>query len=476
MHDLRSRVANEIYNVGESLFLVVDADFRETLKPGSKKNNKNPVTDIERWQFKKVLHKTCHGTLRWLLLIYLRTYDSLEELVRKKEEGGYSVPGQFRNNTRKGSGRNSPNRERSQSPVAFGVRSNSTVPGVSNNLSLNNNNPNKYKPDPTPADILKQRMNSLLDDVKGSWERERRDPRRAGAGSLLHDELEEELGFNPSGSSNSLPFHRTQRRKMLWEEKEKDNDIVERGGSGKRQTENERRTKLNFLDSGAGPREYWSTVSPSLDGGGGGDDLGEGEVEQHLWRLVLLIRCQDRGRGLRLQRHEPQRKLLDLRVYELVLHYMRITLLKEKSVSVVSSVGGGGFKLKFLDVGKWSGKSFTAEDAPNRKGGSGPGGNFHSKSLDPKHFARLTKEFERVKRDRMESTSKGRREVAGKRAASREDVRTTAKEGGAILNPMGHSIALGGLKEIHRGGGYAKVNRIGDGMYDVGNDRRDTFF
>ena len=50
-----------------------------------------------------------------------------------------------------------------------------------------------------------------------------------------------------------------------------------------------------------------------------GGEVNEDEVEQHIWKLVLLVRCQDRNRGLRLQRHESQRKLLDLRLYELIL-------------------------------------------------------------------------------------------------------------------------------------------------------------
>ena len=59
--------------------------FAKPLK-GGKERNKNPVTDIERWQFKKVLHKASHGTLAavWLLLIYLRTYDSHEDMMTHK--------------------------------------------------------------------------------------------------------------------------------------------------------------------------------------------------------------------------------------------------------------------------------------------------------------------------------------------------------------------------------------------------------
>ena len=39
-------------------------------------------------------------------------------------------------------------------------------------------------------------------------------------------------------------------------------------------------------------------------------------MEAHLWRLSLLVRCQDRAQDLRLFRDEPQRKLLDSRFYE----------------------------------------------------------------------------------------------------------------------------------------------------------------
>ena len=96
MHDLRKRVADEIYNVGEMLFEVVDSDFRENMR-GGRVRNSAPVTDIERHQFKKVLQKASRGTLRWLLLIYLRTYDSLHDMLdQKRREGGKPrQPGQF---------------------------------------------------------------------------------------------------------------------------------------------------------------------------------------------------------------------------------------------------------------------------------------------------------------------------------------------------------------------------------------------
>ena len=49
-------------------------------------------------------------------------------------------------------------------------------------------------PDPDPSDILRHRMHGLLEDVKLTWEDERRDPEKALAGSLLREQFEEESG------------------------------------------------------------------------------------------------------------------------------------------------------------------------------------------------------------------------------------------------------------------------------------------
>ena len=57
------------------------------------------------------------------------------------------------------------------------------------------------------------------------------------------------------------------------------------------------------------------------------------EIEEHLWRLVLLVRCQERHRGLRLGRAEPQRRLLDFRVYELLIVFIMKALLSDGAVA-----------------------------------------------------------------------------------------------------------------------------------------------
>ena len=70
-------------------------------------------------------------------------------------------------------------------------------------------------------------------------------------------------------------------------------------------------------DDEAGPRALWAAVARPAP------DATPADLEARLWRAALLVRCHQRRRGLRLNRDEAQRKLLDLRCYELVLAYVR---------------------------------------------------------------------------------------------------------------------------------------------------------
>ncbi|GMI45105.1 hypothetical protein TrCOL_g6561 [Triparma columacea] len=484
MHDLRKRVADEIYNVGEMLFDVVDSDFRENMRGGRVRNNA-PVTDIERHQFKKVLQKASRGTLRWLLLIYLRTYDSLHDMLEQKRREGVKQrqPGQFHYSPR--SSRGEEEGEGEEEEEGWGGKS----PLYREEMDVMEE----------PGDILRSRMHGLLADVKGSWENERRDPSKAGPGSLLREEYEEAgMFFDGSGrgrtggrktKSTTLPFHRTQTRMA--------NSMESRMRGEAEERDSNRRNKLNFLDSGAGPREFWSTVSPSIsyheEQGG---EVSEGEVEQHMWRLVLLVRCQDRGRGLRLQRHESQRKLLDLRLYELILMTMRIVFLKEKVVSVDTVRGGGRLKLKFMDVGKWSGRGDSVgrgagvglQGMSRSLGvgglmglmggveGLGVGGGIAREGIeggvDKRTFARISREFQKLKQDREMGRLAESEGMGGKGDLLRKTM-DGGVGGGAMVFSNGHSKQLRGGdkrekgKKGWRGGGAGMLGRH--------SDRRDFF-
>ena len=83
------------------------------------------------------------------------------------------------------------------------------------------------------------------------------------------------------------------------------------------------------LRPNAGPREFWDVISKTQDAVDTDEtleadlELSLPAIEAQMWRVVLLVRCHDRKLGLRLNRDESQRKLLDLRLYELVFLYLR---------------------------------------------------------------------------------------------------------------------------------------------------------
>ena len=81
-----------------------------------------------------------------------------------------------------------------------------------------------------------------------------------------------------------------------------------------------------------GPREFWDAVARDPEGPGS-SAFDPNALEARMWRIVLLVRCHDRTRGLRLAREEPQRKLLDLRLYELIVLYLSATAARGRGYS-----------------------------------------------------------------------------------------------------------------------------------------------
>lgn len=49
-------------------------------------------------------------------------------------------------------------------------------------------------------------------------------------------------------------------------------------------------------------------------------------LEQSLWDLAILVRNQDRGKKVALRRCERLRRVLDLRIYEVLLLHVRTRL------------------------------------------------------------------------------------------------------------------------------------------------------
>jgi hypothetical protein len=209
--------------------------------------------------------------------------------------------------------------------------------------------------------------------------------------------------------------------------------------------------------------------------------------------LVLLVRCQDRSRGLRLQRHESQRKLLDLRLYELILLTVRVGFMKEDIVVVEPARGGAGkgyLKLKFRDVGKWSGRGqqdlMAAEEQGAARSMRSKFGNESSMggsggSSEKQNFARISREFDKMRRDRLGDP---RDSYAGEGAMLRNKIGSRGGLSGSVgrgsmVNPAGHSRSLAGGGSTKKGGmarqGFAKTSRMGDGHLDFFSDRSAFF-
>jgi len=94
--------------------------------------------------------------------------------------------------------------------------------------------------------------------------------------------------------------------------------------STKAKVEAAQQAQLGMIQD-AGPKEYWSTISatsqPALEALES-RARSDAKMEMHVWRILLLVRSHDRSNGLRLYRAESLRKLLDLRLYEVLLRVL----------------------------------------------------------------------------------------------------------------------------------------------------------
>lgn len=64
-------------------------------------------------------------------------------------------------------------------------------------------------------------------------------------------------------------------------------------------------------------------------------------LEDQLWDLAVLVRDQDSGNGLDLNRRGRLRRLLDLRVYEILLLHVRTRLIRDGIIAHHEETGGG---------------------------------------------------------------------------------------------------------------------------------------
>ena len=267
MAALRGRLADELYRVGETLFASVEADFSEV----ALKRPPARITEAELLRFRRRLHTSAHGTLRWLLMIYLRAYMSMGRMLRLKQNAELAAGG-----------------------AAL----------AANAMSI-----------AADSEVMRELLLGLLDEVRELWTRRRRVEGKPPSGYVIKP---------PGHDLSKLGEHRQCTRKSC--------EVCAAKAAKARMREAE----LGFLHEGAGPKEFWRVVAPNRKPGGlrlsvsmlGAGLKAQGEaaltkarveprldqIEMQLWRIALLVRCHDRAKGLRLRRHEPQRKLLDLRL------------------------------------------------------------------------------------------------------------------------------------------------------------------
>ncbi|CAM9215442.1 unnamed protein product [Phaeothamnion confervicola] len=300
---LRVRIGEELYAIGERLLRCVDADHLEVYGP---EYAPSPVTKVERLQFSARLGDGARGRLRRLLVIYLRTYDgSQRSSATSGRTGGISSRGGRRGSAASGSGGGGGGGNSNERSGANGGGGPLTLaerraarpldPDDTDLASL------RLGPLATPGDraraarVLRDRLITLLEDAKDVW-MERRRGIATGGGS-------------PTGAVLRAGPRRVRR-----------GSSGRGGGSGG--------GGGCYLETGAGPRQYWEAVAGSrfVDADW---DVPLVSLERQIWRLAALTRCQDRSEGLRLRRADTQRKVLDQRVYELILCYARMVLIWE---------------------------------------------------------------------------------------------------------------------------------------------------
>lgn len=302
MQCLRIRIAEELYHTIEQLYRVVGADALELHGAGLGGVTDPPLTEVERLQFGGVVRDATAGTLKWLVLIYLRTYESIKALLAERD----LVPP-----TKKSRKRSKHTASSAPSIVAADLAS----------LKMGGS--------ATPADkaraarTLRNRLISLIEDGMDVWMQRRRGmlPRpssskvhapsgaRKGAATLWHtcrggktmDFLGCELcaTLTGAGSAKEAVGHEAKRRSIAF--------------------------AAGALDAGAGPRQLWTVLR------GSGVRFADASwsvplhsIEEDMWKIAVLVRKG--GAGLNLSRTHTQRKEADRRLLELLMLHLRTSM------------------------------------------------------------------------------------------------------------------------------------------------------
>jgi hypothetical protein len=309
MGSLRVRLAEEVYQAAEGLGACLECDFREA--PGNRRGGGRQPTPVDVAHLRRFHGKLAAsaGPLQALLLVYLRTYESLRAVLHHRAQKRIET---------------SAHRVSAHTdPLSDG--------GVLLGDALC---PLDSSPEPPGDGLLAKRTNALLPDLRALWLRQRRGvdtDQDDSDGPTANDDaaLRGRAAAAAKRAQAALYRENAERLTYLPGDREGYGQVCShakvRAGcahcTAEASTQAQARSKLGYSDGGAGPADFWSQVGRALPGeksGGRGKPLPLEKLEASLWRLALLVRCQDRAQGLKLHRKEPMRKLLDTRFYEVI--------------------------------------------------------------------------------------------------------------------------------------------------------------
>uniref|UniRef100_A0A7R9UDJ3 Uncharacterized protein n=1 Tax=Pinguiococcus pyrenoidosus TaxID=172671 RepID=A0A7R9UDJ3_9STRA len=326
MSRLRLRFAEALYDAIETLMKAVDADWRELPSPmqGAARGARGRRAPLEmrrqtREGFHMLLQDLLGSKLRYWALIYLRTHEMLVE------RGGSA---QGTDGTRRSSAS-------STEASAERQRIDDLVDGASDLHK-------KAARAREALKLLEERLDPVLEDAKLVWHN-----RRCSIADLDHQTAPRARSKSagrarPARRSQAAKRRRSESESRKWKQQMRCPVCISNPkatGIADHRASEAANASGNFLDTGAGPREFWMAITPPLKI----RSFSLAELEQMMWRLVLLVRCQDREKGLKLFRAEAMRRLLDSRLAEYVLVMLQKSLVyKDLVVAEQQTQRGSG--------------------------------------------------------------------------------------------------------------------------------------
>ncbi|CAM9600055.1 unnamed protein product [Laminaria digitata] len=321
MLHLRAAVGEELYAVGERLLRCVEADHREI---HGRPYCPVSLTGAERDQFRACFEDAVQGPLRHAVVAFLQTQESCRAMaVERGREQGQARRVMNGGGGRKEGGRRSGGDSVSEfngaSAVSRGMKNARLVAGHNHRERNSDISSLVTGPLSTPAEkawaarVLRDRLVGLLEDADEVWGTRRQPWRTLRAGIAARGPRSRTAATSKRGGANPM-------------RKEADRSPSSR--------------RMCSLDSGAGPRKLWeAVVGPRFIEAGWKIDAKA--LERSLWDLAILVRNQDRGQKVALRRCERLRRVLDLRIYEVLLLHVRTRLLWDGIKDGCGTVVGG---------------------------------------------------------------------------------------------------------------------------------------